>query len=46
MVHAFDPSTREAKEFEARLVYKSGSRIAKATLRNLSQKNRKRNLVM
>jgi hypothetical protein len=43
VVHAFNPSTREAEaggfEFEVSLVYKVSSRTARATQRNPVSKN-------
>jgi hypothetical protein len=44
-VHAFNPSTQEAEaggfsEFEASLVYRVSSRIARATQRTLSRKKK------
>jgi hypothetical protein len=46
VVHAFNPSTREAEaggisEFEASLVYRVSSRTARATQRNPVSKKRK-----
>jgi hypothetical protein len=45
VVHAFNPSTQEAEaggfsEFEASLVYRVSSRIARATQRTLSRKKK------
>jgi hypothetical protein len=42
VAHAFNPSTWEAEEFEARLVYKVSSRTARAIQRNPVSKNQKK----